>query len=769
MDIRGVSACQCFKIAVSKNFAWCNKAVDVSKNFRRKKMKRMRMVGCINVILFFLVGYLQAEELSVIHVTRSDKPVKVDGILDDAVWQEPPLEKEFIVYNPQFGEIFPHKTAVWISYDSKNLYFAMKCYDAEPNKIKTSVTKRDNIWADDWVGLSLDTMGDGQSTYGLYVNPNGIQGDILYTRSSGEDSTPDWVWESAGKITEEGYQVEIKLPLKSIRFKSGKEVEMRILFSRRISRLGIDGSWPARQPGIALFEIMQILSFRNIKPVRILEVLPSITYSSSRERDDNRQWLEFEKNTDVGIGIKYGITSSLTTELTINPDFSQVETDAFQVTVNRRYPIFFTEKRPFFMESAGFFNIAGTGGDFNMYTAVHTRRIVEPRWGAKLTGTIGKTTLGILTSSDRYPGQAWEDGINPDKGKSALFSIVRVKQSLGRGNYLGLIYSRRDFSERHNQVIGGDMQFHLSGPHNFLFSFLNSYTKNSAGTDVLSGNILTTRYSYESKSFAAYGILDHFSKNFQMDTAFYNRSGFTKETVYIGPNLVPSSKKLSWIKGINPFFWGFVLHDINTGMNDSYALFGLRFYFIKQGFFRIDYNFDNESWVNRTFHQQRFQVKGEIQLYKWLYLGGGYSYGDSIYYDPVNPYMGKKGAANFYFTLQPNKKFSESFSINYEVFDRAVTKEKVYDSLILNNETTYQFNKYFFIRGNIRYDSFDKNVLTDFLASFTLIPGTVVHIGYGSLYEERNWDTVNSHPFDQNKMMQTRQSFFFKASYLWRL
>jgi len=137
-------------------------------------------------------------------------------------------------------------------------------------------------------------------------------------------------------------------------------------------------------------------------------------------------------------------------------------------------------------------------------------------------------------------------------------------------------------------------------------------------------------------------------------------------------------------------------------MNDSYALFGLRFYFIKQGFFRIDYTFDNESWVSQTFHQKRLQVKGEIQLYKWLYLRGGYSYGDSIYYDPVNPYMGKKCATNF-------------------------------------------------------------------LASFTLIPGTVVHAGYESIYEERDWETVNSRPLDHNKMIQTRQSFFVKASYLWRL
>lgn len=736
----------------------------------RSEMKMMRMIVSFNLLLMFCqVGYLQAAEVPMVHVVRSDKPLKVDGNLDEEIWQKPAVETKFDIYNPKYGDILPYKTAVWMSYDKKNLYFAMKCYDPEPNKIKTSVTQRDNIWSDDWIGLSLDAVGDGQSFYDLFVNPSGIQGDILSSMSGGEDVAPDWVWESAGKITAEGYQVEIKLPLKSIRFKSGKEVEMRILFWRRISRLGISGSWPAIKPGITRFEIMSKLKYKNLKPVTILEVLPSITYANSRDRGEDREWLEFEKNTDVGVGIKYGITSSLFTELTINPDFSQVESDAFQVDVNLRYPIFFTEKRPFFMESRGIFDIAGTGGDYNMYTAIHTRRIVDPRWGAKLTGTIGKTALGILASADRFPGQSWEAGINPNEGKSALFTIFRAKQSMGHGNYLGVLYNRRDFADRHNQVLGGDIMFHLGGPHNVSFSFLNSYTKESAETDALSGNFLTFDYSYSTQSLVIQGFLEHYSRNFQMDTAFYNRTGFTKGTFYIGSIFAPSSKKLSWIKRINPFFFGYALHDIVTGMDDTFMLLALRFNFIKQGNLRIDYHFDNESWVNQTFHQQRLRMQGEVQLYKWFYLGGNFSYGNSIYYDPGNPFLGKVLSSSFYFIIQPSSKFTEAFVINYVNFDRADTGAKVYDTTVINNETVYQFNKYFFIRGNIRYNSYQKNLLTDFLASFTLIPGTVVHLGYGSLYERRSWDNTSLPSPNSDQMIQTRQSLFFKASYNWRL
>jgi hypothetical protein len=405
------------------------------------------------------------------------------------------------------------------------------------------------------VGLALDAVGNRQACYDLFVNPSGVQGDIYTTLSDGEDSAPDWVWESAGKITKEGYQVEIKLPLKSIRYRSGKTVKMGILFWRRISRLGVSGSWPELLAGESRFKVMASIALRDINASRNLEVLPSITYGSSRERVSSSVWGAFDNASEFGMDFKYGITSSITADLTVNPDYSQVESDAFQVMVNRRYPIFFSEKRPFFMESKGLFNIAGTGGDNMMYTAVHTRRIVDPAWGARLTGTAKKTTFGILTSQDQFPGQVWDDEINPNQGKSAFYTIARAKQSLGTNNYIGLILTRKDFARYYNQVIGGDIRIRLARSHILKLTYLNSFTRESEESIGRSGNLVSANYDYFTRTMGIFAAFEHFSQDFQMDTAFYNRTGFSKGTFYIGPIFVPSSKKLQWIKRINPFFF----------------------------------------------------------------------------------------------------------------------------------------------------------------------------------------------------------------------
>src|SRR5204863_7948933 len=152
-------------------------------------------------------------------------------------------------------------------------------------------------------------------------------------------------------------------------------------------------------PGEWVFENHAHLEFEDLKQPRLLQLLPSITYGISQTRAPASQWDPAVNKVDVGVSGKYGITSNITLDATINPDFSQVESDAFQVQVNQRFPIFYTEKRPFFMEGLALFNIAGTGGDGNMRTGVHTRRIVNPSWGSKLTGTAGKVTFGLLDAS----------------------------------------------------------------------------------------------------------------------------------------------------------------------------------------------------------------------------------------------------------------------------------------------------------------------------------------------------------------------------------
>ena len=416
------------------------------------------------VIRFPLSGKTPLNDPGILNPPFATSSPKIDGILDDEIWQNPPLRENFITYNPAYGEVLQQKTEVWMAYDKQNLYFAFKCYDTEPDKIKTSITKRDDMFSDDWVGLSLDAMGNKQTSYDLFCNPNGIQGDILTSAVSGEDIAPDFVWESAGRLTEEGYQVEMSIPLRSIRFKSGKEVQMGILFWRRISRLGMSGSWPDIKPGHGIFNLHNPIIYKDLRNPLNLEILPSFVWGSGSHRASPQEWGESDTFREIGAGFKYGITSSITADITLNPDFSQVESDVFQVEVNRRYPIFYSEKRPFFMEGTDIFNFFTIPYGY-IQTAVHTRQIVDPLWGAKLTGTVGKTALGLLAAGDEWPGLEWDSGINPYEGKKAYFAIARGKQSLGGDNYMGAIYTGREFAGGFNRVGGLDLSLRFLKNH----------------------------------------------------------------------------------------------------------------------------------------------------------------------------------------------------------------------------------------------------------------------------------------------------------------
>ncbi|HSK09288.1 MAG TPA: DUF5916 domain-containing protein, partial [Vicinamibacterales bacterium] len=279
------------------------------------------------------------------------RPPVIDGVLDDEAWRAASVETgDWLSYNPLHGDTIPQRTRVWITHDADSIYFAFQCDDPEPGGIRTSISRRDNIGADDWVGLSLDALGTGQLSYHLMVNPSGVQLDMLNSVAGDEDSSPDYVWDSAGRRNERGYAVEIRLPLQSIRFQGGHDVRMGILFWRRISRLGVSVAWPALEPGKWVFERHAALRFDELQPRLPREVIPSSTYSRSQARALPGRWGQADGKADLGVSAKYGITPTITLDATVNPDFSQVESDAFQVEVNQRFPTFFSEKRPFFME-----------------------------------------------------------------------------------------------------------------------------------------------------------------------------------------------------------------------------------------------------------------------------------------------------------------------------------------------------------------------------------------------------------------------------------
>ena len=266
----------------------------------------------------------------------------------------------------------------------------------------------------------------------MMVNPSGVQLDALNSVAGDEDASVDWVWDSAGHLTDTGYVVgEIRLPLRSIRFNGGRNVRMGLLFWRRVSRLGVSVAWPPLEPGKWVFERNASAIFADIQPRLPRDIIPSLTASQKQTRDTPSQWSRSDDAVDAGFSAKLGVAPAVTLDVTVNPDFSQIESDAFQVEVNQRFPVFYSEKRPFFMEGAGIFNIAGTGGDNSLRAAVHTRRIVDPLAGAKLTGSVGRVTFGTLTALDQAPGRAVPPG-DPDAGKDRLFNVARAQSSSAR-------------------------------------------------------------------------------------------------------------------------------------------------------------------------------------------------------------------------------------------------------------------------------------------------------------------------------------------------
>ena len=705
---------------------------------------------------------VQRDGRATLDLARTDAPPRVDGRLDDKAWQVAPLDlPEWVTYNPAPGQRIPQRTEVRVVYDDAALYFAFHCVDPEPSRVRATLGRRDQLFNDDWVGLSLDAIGSRQQTYDLFVNPLGVQADILNTATAGETLSPDWVWESAGHATAEGYDVEIRLPWKSIRFTSGADVRMNVMFWRRVSRTGTSASWPELPRDKPFFENHAPMLLRDLRRPLSLEVVPSATYAWNQDRATPDSFAKAESEPEFGASVKYGVTSTATVEATANPDFSQVESDAFQVEVNQRYPVFYSEKRPFFMEGLGTFELAGTGGDGNMRTAVHTRKIVDPVWGAKSSGTAGRLSFATLAAADEAPGRAL-DADPLVQGKRQTFLVGRATWGLGNGSYVGTIATDTELAAGHNRVLGGDLSL-KRGAHSLSGTFLASRSLSPDGRDATRGVAAQAFYVYDTKRFTAASQTEHYDRDFRMDTAFYNQTGATANWSFAQVNLYPDEKRHAWIKKVQPFAFTRVGRDRVQGGDIRLGLVGLRANFTRQAYFRIDAFRAIEPWAGHEFRTRQTRVMTGGQLLRWLNVEARAELGRSVYYDAEEPFVGPSWSHSLGVTVQPGASFSQNVSWERYQLDRD-GGARVFRVDVLNLRTTYQFDRRFALRGIVRFDSDAKRVLTDVLASFEPVPGTVAYAGYGSLVEERGWDGSGWLP-GRGDYLTTRRGLFFKASY----
>ncbi|HYP54601.1 MAG TPA: DUF5916 domain-containing protein, partial [Pyrinomonadaceae bacterium] len=420
---------------------------------------------------------LPPEKAAPVNIPRFDKAPTIDGKLDEDVWKSAVVLRDFYQIDPGDNTPPSKQTRIRLGYDSRTLYIAFEA-DDEPDKVRATVPRRDQIFNDDYIGFFLDTFNDQRRAYCIFFSPLGVQADGIMTEGRGEDYSVDIVMESKGVVHDKGYTVEVAIPFKSLRYEAGKGKLWGAHFFRRIKRLSneLDSWMPfSRDVRGNLNQAGKLTGLEGITTERTLELIPSLTLSETGRRvrsftaadramhrslglspADPGRFVNEPLTFDPGLTAKFGLSPRMTLDLALNPDFAQVEADQLVVTANQRFPIFYPERRPFFLENLDVFQ--------TRITAVHTRAIVDPDVAVKLSGKQGRNSVGLILASDNAPGNfVGDERLSPNNlrflDKNAYIGVLRVKRDIGKENSLGLIATTYNFIEKHHNVGGFDGRF----------------------------------------------------------------------------------------------------------------------------------------------------------------------------------------------------------------------------------------------------------------------------------------------------------------------
>ncbi len=402
-----------------------------------------------------------------VSVRRLDSAPVIDGALDEPVWRSAARLEGFVQTKPGDNTAPSRETVVLIGLDARTLYFAIRAYD-DSAAVRANMTPRDNIGDDDVVEIFLDTFGDRRHAYALAFNPLGIQADgVLTEGATTADYSVDIVMQSRGRLDREGWAVEVAIPLSSLRYATNPGQLWNVQVQRRIRHLDDEqDSWMPMRRGLAGFltQAGSLSGFGDLPGGRIIEVIPSVAVLGEGARvpspDPGASPSSFRDSaprTDLGLSAKLGVSSEVNADLALNPDFAQVEADAPVVTANQRFPLFFEEKRPFFLEGVDLFRTP--------LQVVHTRAIVDPVAAVKLTGKTGSTAFGVLLASDEAPGLYTEAErsdtllqaeVSRLGGRNSTVGILRLRREVGAASTIGLLATGYRFVDRDNVTLGTD-------------------------------------------------------------------------------------------------------------------------------------------------------------------------------------------------------------------------------------------------------------------------------------------------------------------------
>jgi len=740
-----------------------------------------RILGCVVFLMAAAAGPALgagAEKPSVT-IPRVTEPPVLSRYLDGTT--TPPGVRITGLVQREPGDGVPSSvgTTVYLSYDDGHLYAVFVCKD-DPAKVRANMTKREAIMGDDLVVFLLDTYNDGRRAYEFIVNPLGIQLDGVTTEGQDDDFSYDTLWQSDGRLTADGYAVLLKIPFKSLRFSNAPEQTWGVAVGRMVPRNNETSFWPYITRRIAGFgqQMATLEGLQGISPGRNIQVIPYGNFAAAKVLDE--QGVRVPENAArAGVDGKAVIKDALTVDMTVNPDFSQIESDEPQVTVNQRFEVFFPEKRPFFIENAGYFE-----SPQNLF---FSRRIADPGVGVRLTGKARGWAFGVLGVNDEEPGREYGES-DPRSGKLAGVGVFRVQREFARQSYIGGIFTDRELGPAANRVYGGDARWKFTDNWTVSGQWVGSQTIDEAG-DSMRGTSWVAEVSREGRGFDYMGMFTSRSPDFRSELGYIRRVDMREILQEGGYSWYPKDSR---ILRVGTDVEAGALWDYGGQLQDWQLEPGVEIELPGQTEIGVMYVEAFERYEGTEFRRGGGMVRASTEWLTWL--GGNVHYfrGSGINYYPaegLDPFLGTEQSVEAGFTLRPFSRLRLDLSYLYSDLSTSgesalppeAPRGRIFTDHILRTRVNYQFTRELSARVIFDYESLSPNQAlvdleherrfnADILFTYLVNPWTAVYVGYTDGYENRPLAPLTSPPPSPAELplISTGRQVFVKLSYLFR-
>jgi hypothetical protein len=692
-----------------------------------------------------LAGAAQCQSIRVQRVTQ---PPSLADFLSGGVVPGFTRITDFRQNKPDDGKPASRETIAWIAYDDQNFYAAFLCRE-QPGKVRARMSKREDIFSDDEVALYLDTFRDKRHAFSFYANPFGIQADSINTEGQGDDYTFDTVWQSEGRLTPDGFAVLIAVPFRSLRFSNADVQTWGIGLARFIPAQNEGSYWPYYTNRIEGFatQLATLDGLERVSPGRNLQFIPYAAAGSSHFLNTSDfAPPDYVQQYDhrAGLDAKIIVHDSFTLDVTLNPDFSQVESDNPQVTVNQRFEVFFPEKRPFFLDNANYFQTPE-----NLF---FSRRIGNPEYGARLTGKTGRWLAGLLVIDDRAPGQQLAP-TDPDSGKHALIGVARVQRDFKNQSTIGFLFTNYNFAGNSEQVFSVDTRLRLWSNLVFTGQAVRSQADYTDGTHP-QGSIFHAELGYTGLHLTAKSVFRSLGPGFASTLSYIPRVDIRQGVHNFAWKWIPAGRIL---KSFGPTLDMTEDWDHSGALQDWIVSPGVAFELTGNTNVTAKRTEALEVFQNLKFrkHSNDFSVTSEIS--GLVGVEAAYGTGAGVNYDPstaVLPFLGASKNLTLHLTLRPSKKIKLDETY---LFSHLSTIEKsqvavnygagaVFSNHLMRSQLNYQFSRELSLRAIVDYNGVlpnaslidlarSKRVTADFLLTWLVTPGTAFYLGYTDTHE----------------------------------